>query len=70
MGRFFLLYNCRMNPRRWRFIVGMIILLVSLAILIWGIWPAADLTRSTPIQPGQMQLPTPESFLWMALSVT
>jgi TRAP-type C4-dicarboxylate transport system permease small subunit len=69
MGRFFLLYNCPMNPRKWRRIVGMIILLVSLAILIWGIWPYADLTRSTPIQPAQMQLPTPESFLWLAVNV-
>jgi len=69
MGRFFLLYNCRMNPRRWRRIIGMIILLVSVAILIWGIWPYTDLTRSAPIQPAQMQLPTPESFLWIALNV-
>ena len=64
-----MLYNCRMNPRRWRQIIGMIILLISLAILIWGIWPYTDLTRSTPIQPSQIQLPTPESFLWMALNV-
>jgi hypothetical protein len=64
-----MLYNCRMNPRRWRLIIGMIILLVSLLILAWGIWPFADLTRSTPVQPAEMQLPTPESFLRMALNV-
>ena len=55
-----------MSPRKFRRILGILILLLSLAILIWGIWPYADLTRSTIIQPGDMQLPTPESFMWMA----
>jgi hypothetical protein len=56
-----------MNPRRWLHVIGFVILLLSLAILIWGLWPFADLTRSTPVRPGDMQLPTPESFFWMAL---
>jgi hypothetical protein len=54
-----------MIPAKWRRILGLLILLISLAILIWGVWPYADQTRSVPIQPGDMQLPTPESLLWL-----
>lgn len=42
------------------------LLLLSLALLIWGLWPFAELTRSTIIPAGDIQLPTPESFIWMA----
>jgi hypothetical protein len=58
-----------MNPQKWRRIIGILLVLISLAILIWGVWPFADLTRSTPVQPADMQLPTPESFLWMLIDV-
>jgi hypothetical protein len=59
------MYNTGMIPAKWRRILGLLILLISLAILIWGVWPYADQTRSVPIQPGDMQLPTPESLLWL-----
>jgi hypothetical protein len=49
--------------------LGLIILLISLAVLIWGLWPYAYQTRIEPIRPGDMQLPTPESFLWLAVSL-
>ena len=52
---------------KWRRIVGILILLISLAILAWGFWPYASVTRSVPIQPADLQLPTPESFIWLAL---
>ncbi len=55
-----------MGFRKLRRILGILILLLSLALLIWGLWPYTELTRSTIIQPGDMQLPTPESFMWMA----
>lgn len=61
-----LLYNIDMSDHRWRQVLGLIVLLVSLAILIWGFWPYADQTRVMPIQPADMLLPTPESFLWLA----
>ena len=60
-----ILYNTDMLDRRWRQILGVVILLISLAILIWGFWPYADQTRIMPIRPGDMQLPTPESYLWL-----
>jgi hypothetical protein len=55
--------------QKWRRFIGLLILLVSLAILIWGLWPTLDQTRSVPIQPGELQLPAPESLLWMVIHV-
>jgi len=60
------LYNNLMSARRFRRILGIMLLLLSLALLIWGLWPFAELTRSTIIPAGDIQLPTPESFIWMA----
>ena len=64
-----MLYNCSMSARNWRRLFGILILLVSLGILLWGIWPYADLTRSTPIQPGELQLPTPDALRFLILNV-
>lgn len=49
--------------RKVRRILGILILLISLTILLWGIWPYEELTRVLPIQPADIQLPTPESLL-------
>ncbi|HSB02340.1 MAG TPA: hypothetical protein VLE49_16940 [Anaerolineales bacterium] len=46
-----------------RIILGMIILILSCALLIWGLLPARRETRSQPISPTELQLPTPSSFL-------
>ncbi|MEJ2706446.1 MAG: hypothetical protein P8074_02415 [Anaerolineales bacterium] len=43
--------------------LGILILLISLVILCWGIWPLEELSRSVPIAPTEMQLPTPVGFL-------
>lgn len=48
--------------RRLRIILGLLILLVSLSLLIWGLLPARRETRIQPIPPAELQLPTPESF--------
>jgi hypothetical protein len=45
-----------------RRLVGIVILLVSLALLIWGIWDFPGMVRTLELTPGDMQLPTPESF--------
>ncbi len=46
-----------------RIVLGMIILILSLALLIWGLLPARRETRTQPISPTELQLPTPSSFL-------
>ncbi len=53
-----------MFTRRSRRILGLILLLISLALLLWGLWPMTETTRVLPVNPGDMQLPTPEGYLW------
>ena len=62
--RILFMYNCGMAMRRIRRIVGIVILLISLALLIWGFWPLAQASRIIPVPPSEMQLPTPQSLWW------
>jgi hypothetical protein len=48
--------------RRIRIILGITILTLSLALLIWGFLPARREIRSQPISPAELQLPTPASL--------
>ena len=48
--------------RRLRIVLGLAILAVSLALLVWGFWPARHERRVQPIPPAELQLPTPASF--------
>ena len=48
--------------RRIRMIIGVILLILSLALLSWGFLPARRETRTQPISPTELQLPTPASF--------
>ena len=48
--------------RKIRLALAIVILTVSLALLLWGIWPNLVEKRIVPVYPGQMQLPTPGSF--------
>lgn len=48
--------------RQIRVVLGMIILILSLALLIWGFLPSRRETRTQPISPTELQLPTPASF--------
>lgn len=55
-----------MKPPDWlsvRRILGLLILLVSLILLIWGLWPFQTISQSIPLQPVDLQLPMPDSFL-------
>jgi hypothetical protein len=45
-----------------RVVLGLLILIVSIALLIWGLLPARHEIRSQPISPTDLQLPTPVSF--------
>jgi hypothetical protein len=48
--------------RRIRIIIGLILLILSLALLLWGFLPSRRETRIQPISPTELQLPTPASF--------
>jgi len=48
--------------RKIRLTLAILILVASLALLVWGLWPNSEDTRIVPVEPGQMQLPTPVSF--------
>ena len=50
-----------MSGKKVRLILGLLLLLVSLAILLWSLWPLATEVRSVPLAPEDMQLP--ESWL-------
>jgi hypothetical protein len=49
--------------RKLRIAVGLMLLLVSLALLAWGLWPAAYQRHTLKIPPAEMTLPTPSSFV-------
>lgn len=48
--------------RRLRIIVGILILVLSLTLLIWGFMPLDRITRTQPISPSDLQVPTPTSL--------
>lgn len=48
--------------RRLRIIVGILILTLSLTLLIWGFMPLDRITRTQPVSPSDMQVPTPTSL--------
>ena len=52
-----------MTKTQVRRIIGILILLVSLAILLWGLWPVASEIRMLPVSPTEMQLPQPGGLL-------
>jgi hypothetical protein len=45
-----------------RMIVGIMIFILSCALLIWGLLPMRREVRTQPISPTELQLPTPETF--------
>ncbi|GAB4451563.1 MAG: hypothetical protein OHK0041_14390 [Anaerolineales bacterium] len=49
--------------RKLRILIGILILALSLALLIWGFMPLERVTRTQPISPFDLQLPTPSSLL-------
>jgi hypothetical protein len=48
--------------RRLRILVGVLILALSITLLIWGFMPLDRITRTQPILPSDLQLPTPTSL--------
>lgn len=56
--------------RRLRILLGILILTLSLALLIWGFMPLGRITRTQPISPSDMQLPTPISLHTYPIAVS
>jgi len=48
--------------RRLRIVVGVVIFILSIILLIWGLLPPDRITRTQPISPEDLQLPTPISL--------
>lgn len=48
--------------RRVRIVLGVLILIISISLLIWGLAPARRETRIQNISPSEMELPTPTSL--------
>jgi hypothetical protein len=51
-----------MKSRR-RAALALIVLALSLSLLVWGLWPASRERRVLPVEPSNLTLPTPSSFL-------
>jgi hypothetical protein len=43
--------------RRLRILIGVLLFLISCALLIWGFWPAVRVQHVLPVSPTQMSLP-------------
>ena len=60
-------YNWSMPPAEKRFpvrrLIGILILLVSLCLLVWGLWPLQDAIRTVPVPPQNMSLPDSSSLI-------
>ena len=56
------MYNRTMG-KKIRILLAVLILAVSCALLVWGLWPMLMETRIVPVDPNQMQLPTPVSII-------
>ena len=55
-------YNNKMKFN-WRTAAALVILAVSAALLLWGFWPLPKETLILPVEPSNMILPAPSSFL-------
>jgi len=51
------------SKRWWRLVFAVLVLVTSLGVLLWSFLPGARIVRRQKIQPTEMQLPTPGSFL-------
>lgn len=49
--------------RRLRLLLALAILIVSLALLVWGLLPSVREQRTRQLLPGEIQIPTPAASL-------
>ena len=62
-------FDLGMSRTRLRQLLGLLILLISLALLLWGLWPMGTEVRTLPVQPVDLSLPTPVGWLLAAWSI-
>ena len=48
--------------RKIRILLGVLILVISISLLIWGFAPVRRETHIQDLSPAEMELPTPSSF--------
>jgi len=48
--------------RQIRILLGIVIVILSIALLVWGFVPSRREIRTQPIPPAELQLPTPVSL--------
>ena len=53
--------------RQIRIFLGIVIVILSIALLAWGFLPARREIRTQPIPPAELQLPTPVSLTIQSL---
>jgi hypothetical protein len=53
--------------RRIRVLLGILILVISIALLVWGFLPWRREIRTQPVLPTELQLPTPASLRLQSL---
>ena len=53
--------------RQIRIVLGLIIVILSIALLVWGFLPSRRETRTQPIPPAELHLPTPVSLTIQSL---
>lgn len=56
--------------KRMRVILGVLLFALSIALLIWAFKPLDRITRTQPIPPQDLQLPTPISLLVTPVTVS
>ncbi len=49
--------------RKLRIAIGIVVLVLSLALLAWGLWPSVYQSHTLRIPPSEMTLPTPSSYV-------
>lgn len=56
-----------MTPAEKRYpvrrLIGILILIVSLCLLLWGLWPFQDAIRTLPVFPENMSVPGSSSLI-------
>ncbi len=58
-----LLYNSFMSMKTLRRWFAVLLVILSIILLVWGLWPAGAAVQILPLNPSDMQIPTPEGLL-------
>lgn len=61
------LYNGSVDPVKIRRLAGIVILVISLCLLIWGLWPYASQVRTIIFYPVDMQMPDLDSLQFVTV---